>query len=195
MIPSVTKPAAAWPHDPVSAAIEDSEVQVRLLKHALAVLRRRLGDRPTTDWLDKARDACQETCKRALQKSAEYNPNFQVHGWLHGILNYVLAEMIKSHACAPAQESAHPEAWEALTATLDSDATESLAAHLDLTVLLAKLPPEHKEIIQLKFYEDLAHAEIAARLGISNGNARVRLCRALAAAKKIAGKLLREDRP
>jgi len=193
MSPAVTKSAAAPPNDPVGTAIEDSEVQTALLKHALAVLGRRIGGRATTDWLDKARDACQETYARALRKRAEYNPNFPAPVWLHGILYFVLVETVNAIFRSPSQESAHPEAWEALTATLDSDTAET--AEFDLASLLAKLPPEHKEMIRLKYCEGLAHTEIAARLGITNGNARVRLSRALLAAKKIAGIALQEDRP
>jgi len=170
-------------------------VQAALLKHALAVLGRRVGGRPTVDWLDRAHDACQETYARALQKRADYNPDFAVAPWLHGILNFVLSEIVRSLACSPSQESVHPDAWELLKAALDSDASEIVPAHLDVASLLAKLSPEHKEMIQFKYYDGLAHAEIAARLGISEANARVRLCRALLAAKTIAGVALKEDRP
>ena len=194
MSPAVTKSAAAAPpNDLIGTAIEDPEVQTALLKHALAVLGRRIGGRATADWLDKARDACQETYARALRKRAEYNPNFPVPVWLHGILHFVLAETVKSIVRSPSQESAHPEEWEALTAALHSDAAETV--HFDLAPLLARLPPEHKEMIQLKYCEGLTHAEIAARIGITNGNARVRLSRALLAARTIAGVALQEDRP
>jgi RNA polymerase sigma-70 factor (ECF subfamily) len=194
MSPAVTKSAAAAPpNDPIGAAIEDPDVQTVLLKHALAVLGRRIGGRATPDWLERARDACQETYARALRKRADYNPNFPVPVWLHGILHFVLAESVNSIVRSPSQESAHPEVWEALTAALDSDPAET--ADFDLASLLAKLPPEHKEMIQLKYCEGLTHAEIAARMGITNGNARVRLSRALLAARTIAGVALQEDRP
>ena len=42
-------------------------------------------------------------------------------------------------------------------------------------------------MLQLRFYDGLSHDEIAVRLGISPGNARVRLCRALNAAKASPG--------
>lgn len=194
MSPAVTKSAAA-PPDPVGAAIEDPDVQTALLKHALAVLGRRIGGRPTADWQDKARDACQETYARALRKRTEFNTARSAPAWLHGILNYVLAEVVDSFVRSPSQESAHPEAWAALAASLNSDAAEALPNHLDMASLMAKLSPEHKEIIQLKFSDGLAHSEISARLGISTTNARVRLCRALMAARTIAGVALQEDRP
>ena len=194
MSPAVTNSAAAPPH-PVCAAIEDPEVQTALLKHALAVLGRRIGGRPMADWLDKAREACQETYARALRKRTDFSPAFSASAWLHGILHYVLVENVDAFVRSPSQESAHPEAWAALAATLNSDAAEALPDHLDMASLMAKLPPEHREIIQLKFSDGLAHSEISARLGISTANARVRLCRALMAARTIAGVAPQEDRP
>jgi RNA polymerase sigma factor (sigma-70 family) len=194
MSQTVTKPAAA-PPDPVGTAIEDQEVQTALLKHALAVLGRRIGGRPMADLLDKAHEACQETYARALRKRAEFNPAHSAPAWLHGILHYVLVENVDAFVRSPSQESAHPEAWAALAATLNSDAAEALPDHLDIASLMAKLTPEHKEIIQLRFSDGLAHSEIAARLGITTVNTRVRLCRALTAARTIAGIAMQEDRP
>jgi RNA polymerase sigma factor (sigma-70 family) len=194
MSPGVTK-SAAVPHDPVGAAMEDPEVQTALLMHALAVLGRRLSGRSAADRLDKARDACQETYARALRKRAEFNPALSAAAWLHGILHYVLAETVASVVRSPSQESAHPEAWAALATTLHADAAATLPAHLDLASIMAKLAPEHKELIRLKYGDGLSHADIAARLGISTANARVRLCRALMAARTIAGVALKEDRP
>ena len=52
---------------------------------------------------------------------------------------------------------------------------------------LARLPAEQQQLLRLRYYEDLSYDEIAARLGISAGNARVRLFRAVAAAKALAG--------
>ncbi len=60
---------------------------------------------------------------------------------------------------------------------------------------LARLPAEHRQVLQLRFYDGLSHEEIAARLGLSAGNARVRLCRALLAAKVLAGVRPGEERP
>ena len=72
---------------------------------------------------------------------------------------------------------------------------ETVPFRLDAASYLAKLSSKHKEMIQLWFFEGLTHIDIAARLGISEGNARVRLCRALLAVKIIAGNHPQEDRP
>jgi RNA polymerase sigma factor (sigma-70 family) len=195
MTPAVTQPVAAPPDDPVRMALEGHELQDALVKHALAVLARRLAGRPATERMDKAKEACQETCARALQKRHEYDPTRSVGPWLHGIMNYVLSETFRSLSRSPAQGSAEAAAWEQLTADLDSDAAETVASRLDVASYLAKLSSDHKEVLQLRFSEGLGHDDIAARLGISVGNARVRLCRALVAAKLIAGVDAKEERP
>jgi len=195
MTVTVTQPVAAPPDDPVRMALDDPELRASLVNHALAVLGRHLAGRPAADRADKAKEACQETGVRALQKRHDYDPTRPVSPWLHGIMNFVLAEAIRSVRRSPAQESADPAAWEQLEADLDSDKAESVHARLDVASYLAKLPSEHTEVLQLRFNEGLTHNEIAVRLGISNVNARVRLCRALVAAKLIAGVEPREDRP
>ena len=109
-------------------------------------------------------------------------------------MNLVLLETIRSLFGSPSQASADPAAWARLEAELDSDAAEVVSSGLDAHCYMAKLSAEHKEVLQLRFYEDLSHDEIAVRLGISNGYARLRLYRALNAAKLIAGAGMREDR-
>jgi RNA polymerase sigma factor (sigma-70 family) len=196
MTPSaVTQPVAAVPDDPVRMALDDPELQEGLVNHALAILGRRLSGRPAPDRMDKAKEACQETYVRALQKRHGYDSARPVGPWLHGIMNYVLFETIRSLRRSPAQESADAAAWERLKADLDSDAAEVVPSRIDVDGYMAKLPSEHKAVLQLRFYEGLGHDDIAERLGISIGNARVRLCRALIAARIIAGVDPKEDRP
>jgi RNA polymerase sigma-70 factor (ECF subfamily) len=195
MTPAVTQPPAAPPDDPVRTALDDPALRDGLLNHALAVLGRRWADRPATDRIDKAKEALQETCVRALQKRHDYNPAQPVRPWLHGILNNVLSEMTRSLRRSPAQESADAAAWEQLAVDFTTDAAQVVPNRLDVAGYLAQLPPEHREMLQLRFYGGLSHDEIAIRQGISLVNARVRLCRALIAAKAIAGAAPREDRP
>ena len=45
---------------------------------------------------------------------------------------------------------------------------------------LASLPQEQIEILKLSFFEDVAHAEIAQRLGLPLGTVKSRIRRALA---------------
>jgi RNA polymerase sigma-70 factor (ECF subfamily) len=196
MNPAVTQPPAAPPDDPVRQALEeDATLRHDLLMHARAILGRRLADRPAADRSDKANEAFQETCVRALQKRHDYDSARPVRPWLHGIMNNVLSETTRSLRRSPAQESADRAAWERLAVDFGPDAPEVVLNRLAVAGYLAKLAPDHQEVLQLRFYEGWNHEQIAARLGISPANARVRLCRALNAAKEIAGITPREDRP
>jgi DNA-directed RNA polymerase specialized sigma24 family protein len=60
---------------------------------------------------------------------------------------------------------------------------------------LSRLSADQRTVLELRFGEGLEHADIATRLGISSGCARVRVCRALAAAKAVAGVAPGEDGP
>lgn len=195
MILAATPLAAPPPNDPVKAALDDSEVRTGLLDHARAVLGRRLAGRPAAIRSDASAEAVQETQLRALQKRHEYNPAVgAVRGWLHGILNKVLSETIRSICVLPAQAAADHAAWERLGTDLRPGAAQSVPNWLAGDDYLMRLPAKHRQILQLRYYEDLSHREIGARLGISPNAARVRLCRALAAVKIIAGVGAGEDR-
>jgi RNA polymerase sigma factor (sigma-70 family) len=195
MTPPVTKPPAVPLVEPVRLALDDPEVRGDLLHHALSVLARWLGDRPAAARFDAATEAVQETQLRSLQKCNDYDSSLSVRAWLHGIMNNVLFETVRTIRRLPAQELEDSAAWEQLTANCTQHRDDAAFGQLDVADCLAKLPSEHLEIIQLRFKVGLKHSEIAARLGISTANARVRLCRAISAAQAIAGADPREDRP
>jgi RNA polymerase sigma-70 factor (ECF subfamily) len=196
MTPAVTQPHAAPPADPVQAALDDPDVRSGLLDHARSILGRWLNDRPAAVRAEAAAEAVQETQLRALQKRHEYDPAVgRARGWLHGIMNKVLSETARSLCRLPAQALEDSAAWEQLAADFSPQAAEAVPDRLAAADYLARLSAEYREMLQLRFYDDLSHEEIAARLGISPGNARVRLCRALAAAKALAGVSPGEERP
>jgi RNA polymerase sigma factor (sigma-70 family) len=190
MTPAVTTPPDAPPDDPVRAALNDIDVHNGLLEHAAATLGRWLVGRPAAVREEASRDAVQETQLRALQRCREYDPSVgPVRNWLHGILARVLCEAARSLHRLPAQEPANPSAWERLAANLVTPA-ESVPDRLAAAEYLSRLREGERELLRLRYYDGLEYPEIAARLGISVANARVRVCRALAAAKALTG-----DRP
>jgi RNA polymerase sigma factor (sigma-70 family) len=190
-----TQPVAAQSEDPVLKALDDGNVRDSLVKHAMAILGRRLAGYPLTQRTDAANVAVQDVCVRALEKRHDYDPARAVGPWLHGIMANVLSETIRGVRRLPAQESADRDAWEKLAIDLTPDVAETAPSKLDAANYLAKLPVECRDLIELRFCQGLSHIEIAARLGISTANARVRLCRALSALRAIAGVALQEDRP
>lgn len=194
MIPAGTQPAAP-PNDPVRTVLDDSALRDGLLEHALAILGKRLRHRPATDRSDAAMVAFQETCVRALEKRHDYVPTLPVRPWLHGIMNMVLCETIRKERGLPAQELKDVAAWEGLAIDLTPDVAETVPNRLAAADYLARLKGEDRQVLELRFYQGLSHDEIASRLGITPGNARVRLCRALIALKAVAGGTLQEDKP
>jgi RNA polymerase sigma factor (sigma-70 family) len=195
MDPVVTQPAAAPPDDPVREALVDTVLREELLKQALAVLGRCLPRPSAADRVDRADEALQETYVRALQRRATFDPTRSVGAWLHGIMIHVLSELTRPSRRSSGKESLDAGQWEQLAIDLAPAAADAVPNRLDATAYLMMLPPEHREVLQLRFYEGLSHDEIARRLGIGKGNARVRLCRALSYVKAIAGVAPREDRP
>ena len=189
-----TQPGAQ-PTDPVRTALDDPALRDGLLEHALVVLGKRLRHRPVTDRNDAAMVAFQETCVRALEKRHKYVTTLPVRPWLHGIMNLVLCETIRKMRGLPIQEPDDAAAWETLAIDLTPDIAETVPKRLAADDYLGKLRAQDRQVLELRFYDALSHDEIASRLGISSGYARVLLCRALVAVKAVAGGSLQEDMP
>lgn len=179
-----TQPPAAPPADPVRGALDDPDVMADLSRHACSRLGVLLADRPVTVREDVARDAVQEAIGRALSRPGSYD---RTHGtvaaWLHGILERVLHELCRSLRKQPAQPAADPAAWDNLAARMSGP--DGIA---ELAPLLARLTDEQRRIIALHHLDGMSHERIAAELGISVGNSRLRLARAMRALRDLADK-------
>ena len=68
----------------------------------------------------------------------------------------------------------------------DVDDAEDRPTHIALETLLLTLPEADQLLIQLRFREELNHAQIAQQLGVSEVACRKRLERVLAALRKRA---------
>ncbi|MBL8843245.1 MAG: sigma-70 family RNA polymerase sigma factor [Planctomycetes bacterium] len=80
-------------------------------------------------------------------------------------------------------ESQPPEEWLARLAAAQSTASGVAVRREEVARLeaaLAELPAQQREVVELAYRQQLGHAEIAARLGISAPNSRMILARALA---------------
>ena len=194
MTPATSPPTTAPPEDPVGLALADPNTRDQLLTHALSILCQRLADKPYSVRRDEAEDIVQNTCSVALRRRADYEPTVgTVAGWLHGILvrtAYAQCRSVRNQS----PQSADPAVWENLTANRLVPST-SPDAMLDLPVYLARLSPEQRALLEMRYREGLEFDEIADRLGISVGAARVRFCRTLAAVREAAGQSLMGERP
>jgi len=126
----------------------------------------------------EAQDLVQETLLQAVRSVPRFRGASTVYTWLHGILlnltrhyhrdrkRLVYDEELARQEPAPAEE--HPS-------RLDVEMTSgALADALD------GLSGSHREVLILRFYEDMKIHEIAAHLGISSGTVKSRLHYAIA---------------
>lgn len=194
MTPATSPPPTAPPDDPVGLALADPAVRGELLCHALAILDRWLADKSRVVRREEAEDIVQNACEVALRRRADYDPSAgTVAGWAHGILvrvAYSQARAVRRQAGQPADTAK----WEQLATDL-SDPADAVDATLDAPVYLARLTTDQRALLDMRHRDGLELDQIAARLGISPGAVRVRLCRALAAARDAAGLTPTEDRP
>jgi RNA polymerase sigma-70 factor, ECF subfamily len=126
----------------------------------------------------EAQDLVQETFLQGVRSARRFGGRSSVYTWLHGILlnltrhyhrdrkRLVYDEELARQEPAPAEE--HPS-------RLDVELTAGALAEG-----LRRLSGPHREVLVLRFFEEMKIHEIAAHLGISAGTVKSRLHYALA---------------
>ncbi len=175
-MPQIHAPPDAPPEvDPVKAALEDPEVRRKLRDTALACLGKWKSYPRRAALEHDAEDIVAEAQATAMRRADSFDASrASVKTWTQGIVRNLARKL-----CGRPHQSD-------LSATLEhrADGGESPQDRLirsterDLVHdALAKLDPADRELIRLHYFEDLSPSEVAARLDISAGNARTRLCR------------------
>jgi RNA polymerase sigma-70 factor (ECF subfamily) len=121
----------------------------------------------------EAQDLVQETLLQAVRSAPRFRGRSTVYTWLHGILlnltrHYHRARKRILYDDELAREE--PAPLEEHLNRLDLELTSSALAEA-----LDGLSGPHREVLILRFYEDMKIHEIAAHLGISNGTVKSRL--------------------
>jgi RNA polymerase sigma-70 factor, ECF subfamily len=135
-----------------------------------------VGDRAS------AEDVVAIAFERAYRKRRGFNPSRgSARQWLFGIARNAALDELRRRS-----RSARPVADAGVYV---ADAAADLAGPVDdrtdaIRVALAGLQARDRELIALKFFGGLSYAEIAATLGITEANARVRMHRALTALRE-----------
>lgn len=120
---------------------------------------------------EAARDLSQETFLRAFQAAPKYRGDAPVEIWLLGIARNVVREWLRKHREVPFD-----------TPTPDVAQVESSGPErIDVERALARMEPESREVLVLRFVLDLPGEEVARILGISHDAVRQRVVRAKAA--------------
>ncbi len=144
--------------------------------HALAW--GRLGDRAA------AEDVTAETFRRALRALPRYEPRgVPFRAWLCRICINLINDELSRRQNALRFSSAMP-----MDPPLDAASDEMAEAETRAMVhaLIDQLPPDHREVIMLRFAEDLSVADAAVRLGRSPDAVKQLQRRALAGLRSLA---------
>jgi RNA polymerase sigma-70 factor (ECF subfamily) len=126
----------------------------------------------------EAQDLVQETFLQAVRSAHRFGGRSSVYTWLHGILLNLTRHyhrdrkrLVYDEELAHGEPAPPDETPNGLDVEMTTDA---------LAKALRRLSGPHREVIVLRFYEDMKIHEIAARLGISKGTVKSRLHYAIA---------------
>jgi RNA polymerase sigma-70 factor (ECF subfamily) len=130
-----------------------------------------------------AQDLVQETLIQAITASHKFRGDSAVYTWVHGILLNVSRNhyrkqkrLVYDEERMLQEESPEPE--------LHAHDVDFCSAQLAKS--LQALSPEHREVIVLRYFEELKLGEIAQQLGVSNGTVKSRLHYATLCLEKFA---------
>lgn len=131
---------------------------------------------------EAAEDVLQEVMLVVWQRAYTFEGAGTVAGWLFGIAHHQAFKVLRrdAHATFIALEAAGELADEALDPEAD---LLRQTMHVQIAQALACLTPEHREVLELAFFQDFAGKEIAAIVGIPQGTVKSRLSYARRALK------------
>lgn len=131
----------------------------------------------------------------ALRSERTYDPERDLTFWLHGIAMNIVRRRAEQFYRARARHAIEPvdadgiealhEQLSRITANPSIGPEEALSVRQEVGALLAALEEQDRDFLILFYFEHHQDYDaVAAALGIRPGTARVRLCRALKAARE-----------
>ena len=139
---------------------------------------------------DAADEIVQETMVAVWRRAERYDPaKAGVSTWIYTIArNLRIDRHRRSHALDAALDAdADLDAAPAEAAERPDERLHAAEREARVRAALAELSPEQAEVLQLSFFEEHPHAQIAARLGIPLGTAKSRVRRALLRLRQLLG--------
>ncbi|MEX2206321.1 MAG: sigma-70 family RNA polymerase sigma factor [Myxococcota bacterium] len=135
-----------------------------------------------------AQDAVQEAFLRVWLRARSFDPaRGSAAAWLLGIVRNAVLDQLRSGG---AHERALRRAAEAALASCASERTEP---HLEfaesrsaLRDALARLPDSQRRMLEIAYFQDLSHAQIALREGVPLGTVKTRIRDGLIRLRRIA---------
>ena len=126
----------------------------------------------------EAQDLVQETLLQAIRSAERFRGRSSIYTWLHGILLNLTRHYHRDRKwLVYDEELAHRQTPPVEVASSSLDAETASSA---LTQAMRGLSEPHREVLVLRFYEDMKIHQIAAQLGLSKGTVKSRLHYAIA---------------
>jgi RNA polymerase sigma-70 factor (ECF subfamily) len=130
----------------------------------------------------EAQDLVQETFLQALKSRHRFRGDSVVYTWLHGILRNLSHRHVRKQRRLVFEEELI--LGQASNPASANEADDDFCA-ARLAQALQKVSPEHREVIVLRYYENLKIHEIAQQTGVSNGTVKSRLFYAVRALQQL----------
>lgn len=140
-----------------------------------------------------AEDITIQTFARAFEKIDSYDSSFAFSTWLFSISKNIHIDLIRKRKRSWV-ESAENQGAEAMQKVLDESpsAEDQLIIDQNLKTLLQflkKLKPAYREIIDLRYFQEMSYSDIAAQLGEPLNTVKVKLLRA----KKLLSEMISDS--
>ena len=138
-----------------------------------------------------AEDLCLQAFSKAFDKIDSFNDDFLFSTWLISIAKNLHVDLIRKEKIR-LQKSASVDnhSKEVIDETLGPEDQLIRSQNLDkLLQQIRSLKPIYRDVIQMRFFQELSHKEIALKLDLSMSNVKVRLLRA----KKLLSDIINEN--
>lgn len=142
-----------------------------------------------------AEDLFQETWIRVLERGHQYNAKCKFESWLFAIARNLVIDVSRRKKMASLEELGNPETEQAYDPP-DEQALSALQllvtreSEQAVQVSLQKIAPYYREVLLLRFHEELNLEEIAEILAAPVSTVKSRLYRGLAAMKSALAKAM-----
>lgn len=140
---------------------------------------------------DAARDMFQETWLRVLARGHQYDGVSRFDSWLFSIARHLVIDLSRRRKMDSLDEMLDPTQGGPAQETWSSEAASPLAEYENtelaarISSILARLPAVYREVLLLRFQEDLSLKEIAGIIGTPLATVKSRLYRGLNAAREL----------
>lgn len=127
---------------------------------------------------EAARDITQEVFVAAWRARHRFDPERgSIRAWLMGITKNKIVDLFRKRGRRP--QIADGAEVEQSTDEVDSVQVEQIADRMILAAALDELPDRARSVVELSFYEQLTHPEIAERTGLPLGTVKSDIRRSL----------------